>query len=371
MSAENPLIAYWLSDKGNRPLFMEMINGVVEDRNYTLALSLIDQAPECFGSDSLFIKIDILLAMGEYQDASIELTKVRNKPDDRQRYNYYIAKIAFLQGQLDVALTHLEKNTVDLDSDGILLKARAQYLSGATESSAKTLSGISEIESNSQAIGLAAMVALDLGDYLKADVYCSKALQLNPIQPDALLAKASVLIYHQNPTDADIFITQFLSQLPSSGRGWSVQGQTSLLRQNFNKSLSELNTAVKLMPEHIGTWHLLAWNYYLLGLFDKAEQSFESALKLDEAFADSYGGLAVVAAIRGDVDVAQKHIKLASRLNKSSFSAEYARALLENAAGDNNAADIRIDNLLAQNTHLENVTYRELIRQVIERNANE
>lgn len=371
MQVENALITHWLSDKSNRPLFMEMINGVIDAHNYELALNLINQAPESLGDDVQLLKIDLLLAIHAFDDASNALLQLSKLRVGHQRYNYYFAKVAFLQGKIDVALNHLQINAAELNSDGVELKARAEYLSGALDAAAETLDSLESIAGNPQALGLSAMVALDIGNYPDAEIFSSAALQLQSRQPDALLAKASLALIQQNPQEADVYIHSFLSQLPTSGRGWSVQGQISLLLQNHNKSLSELQTAVKFMPEHIGTWHLLAWNYYLLGSLDNAEQAFVDALKIDDAFADTYGGLAVIAATKGQVELAQKHIKYASRLSSFSFSAEYAKAILEEARGESDTAVKRIKDLLAQNSHLDNISYRQLIDNVIKQGINE
>lgn len=370
MHVENPLITHWLSDKNNRPLFMEMINGVIATSNYDLALNLVNQAPMTLWDDVQFIKIDLLLAMQAFDKALEALRQISNTSDNQQRYNYYIAKIFFLQGKLDDALVHLGRDVSTLNVDGILLKARTEYLSGALDAAARTMCSLN-IDYSPQALGLAAMVALDSGNYSDAETLSTRALQLHSSQPDALLAKASLLLMQQNSNGADGYIKPFLSLLPSSGRGWSVQGQISMLQQDLNKSLSEFQTAVRFMPEHIGTWHLLAWNFYLLGFLDNAEQAFTESLNIDDAFADTYGGLAVIAAAKNQVELAQKHIKYAFRLSKYSFSAEYAKALLEEARGESDIAIKRIRDLLAQNSHLDNISYRQLIDNLIKPRIDE
>lgn len=371
MHVKNSLVDYWLTDKNNRVLFAEMINSLLESREYKLALSLLDQVPASFVDDVQLLKVDILLALQAFDEATDVLQQVSQTTTAAKLYHYYAAKIAFMKGELATALEYLNSCETELNPDGFLLKARAEYMSGALELAARTLSNFDHINHNSASLGLSAMVALDTGDYAGADSFSIQALQLDPKQPDALLAKASVLLVRQDAAGAGHCIKAFISQLPTSGRGWSVLGQATLLQREYHQSLVELSTAVQYMPDHIGTWHLLAWNYYLLDRLDEAEQAFSRALNLDAAFGETYGGLAVIAASKGDIALAEKHLKYASRLSEFSFSAEYARALLESAGGDNTVAQQRIENLLNQHSHLNNISYRELVRKAIEAGRGE
>lgn len=373
MDAENPLVAYWLSDKNNRPLFVEMLSGVIAQRQFDFALKLVNQAPDSLTPDLPFIKIDLFLAMGSLQEAKNELAALDGSKflQQQHNYHYFFSKIAYHEGRLEDVVRHLSDNIDILAPEGVLLKARAEYQLGLLDAAEETLSGLIQNDSFPEALGLQAMVQLDLGNSSKADELASLTLQKHSMQPDALLAKASVALNQQDAASAEFLIKQFLTQLPTSGRGWMVKGQTSLLLQQFNQSLSELNKAVQFMPEHIGTWHLLAWNYYLLKQLDNAEKAFKSALQLDNAFGESYGGLAVIAAVKGQIDECNHYMKLAFRLNKRSFSAEYAKALVEQSEGNTSGAENRVKGLLAQSSHLGGFTYAQLVTRVVESVGND
>jgi Flp pilus assembly protein TadD len=66
-----------------------------------------------------------------------------------------------------------------------------------------------------------------------------------------------------------------------------------------------------------------------------ARQRFERALEIDDAFGETYGSLAVLDVIAGDIQSARRQVAIARRLDKDSFSAMLALALL---ARDNPAA---------------------------------
>ena len=83
------------------------------------------------------------------------------------------------------------------------------------------------------------------------------------------------------------------------------------------------------------------------------------------------GGLAVIAAVKGRIDECNHYIKLAFKLNKRSFSAEYAKALVEQSEGNTNGAENRVKGLLAQSSHLSDFTYAQLVARVVESVGND
>src|SRR3546814_7885060 len=100
------------------------------------------------------------------------------------------------------------------------------------------------------------------------------------------------------------------------------------------------------MPDHIGTWHALAWTQLLLGDIDAAEASYRSAYALDHNVGDSHGGLALVAVLRGDLDAAGQGIKRALRLDPQAMTARYAKTLLLEAQGDQSGSEALMHELL-------------------------
>jgi Tfp pilus assembly protein PilF len=118
------------------------------------------------------------------------------------------------------------------------------------------------------------------------------------------------------------------------GRSWSGLGLASLLAQDFEGARKQLETAVKHMPGHIGTWHALGWCHIAGQRLDAARHCFEQALALDRNFAESHGGLAVVAAMAGDRKGAEESVERALRLDPACLSARYAQSLLSGEIRD-------------------------------------
>jgi Tfp pilus assembly protein PilF len=81
------------------------------------------------------------------------------------------------------------------------------------------------------------------------------------------------------------------------------------------------------MPTHIGTWHDLVWVQLLQGDLAAAEESFRRAVELDRNFSERHGGLAVVAAYKGNWAGAEELSKTALGLDPQSVSGRYAQSL--------------------------------------------
>jgi len=112
--------------------------------------------------------------------------------------------------------------------------------------------------------------------------------------------------------------------------------------------LDSLMNAVKYMPNHIGTWHTLAWCQLLRDDIAGAKESFEKAMDLDHNFGETHGGIAVVAYLQGDKDLARKETRKAIMLNPYSFAGRFAESLLTNDTDPEKAQQMINDILSSQ-----------------------
>jgi len=115
---------------------------------------------------------------------------------------------------------------------------------------------------------------------------------------------------------------------PTDGRSWSGLGLASLLARQFDRAAEELRTALRHMPGHIGTWHALGWCEIVRRDLAAAGECFARALDLDHNFAESHGGLAVVAALSKRAEDARMHVQRALKLDPECVSARYAASLI-------------------------------------------
>lgn len=182
--------------------------------------------------------------------------------------------------------------------------------------------------------GVASLIALDLGDFAAALDWSDAALEADPRQMEALVARACVALAEGQAGDATLFLRRALEINPVDGRAWSTLGLATLQERNLPLAQSQLETAVRHLPGHVGTWHALGWTLLLQGARADALEAFDRALALDRNFAESHGAVGLLLALEGRTADAQHHLDVADRLDARNLTARYARAWLAGDARD-------------------------------------
>lgn len=190
---------------------------------------------------------------------------------------------------------------------------------------------------HSEALGVASLIAVDASQLDKARAWSEFSLQGNPDLPEAILTRSTVALGDRDATLAKSLAEQILQHQPENGRAWSGRGFAQLLELDLASARSSLEQATRFMPSHIGTWHGLGWACLLAKDYAAAQQAFEAALERDHNFGETHGGLAVIAAMQGQREVAENHLRRAFGLNNEGLSAQYARALLDGVLSDDKA----------------------------------
>jgi tetratricopeptide (TPR) repeat protein len=229
----------------------------------------------------------------------------------------------------------------------MVLKARIQSMKGdyrgAIESADSALSFNAD---DMTASGIKALALFDDGQAEAAEALANRTLQSDPDQYEALLVVSTLLRWRHRIDEAESLYERILRRYPGSGRALSGYGEIAMSRSDFSRAEGLLSAAVEAIPDHIGTWHALAWAQLLQGRGDAAEASYRRAYGVDRNFGDTHGGLALVAVLRGDHDEAEKLIERALRLDVRAMTARCAKALLLEVRGDCESAEKVIAELL-------------------------
>ena len=321
------------------------------------------------GNESLRAEfIDQLIQAGRFDDAQVHAeTALRLSPGDAPS-RYRLAVIEHHSNRLQEARDLL----AGLVADGVVEPAvrfelaRVQSARNELDACAQTLRALAEQELPEFLAAQVALLHVRLlhrqGDLEGAVAHAERFLKAAPDSPEVTAALATLYLDGQRVQDAAALYQRAEAAGPLNSEMLAAGGFVALdaadlaaAQQRFEHSLSispglgrsllglglvhaaagrlgpattALGEATRSMPTHLGSWHALAWMQLLGKDVDAAERSFNEALAVDRTFGDTHGGLAIVAALRGDRATAEGHIRTGQRLDRRSLNVGLASTLL-------------------------------------------
>lgn len=198
--------------------------------------------------------------------------------------------------------------------------------------------------------GIASLIALDAQRFDLASEWSIAVLSRLEAaeQPmEALVAQASLALAKNDAARARELALAALRSNLNDGRSWSTYAFAELLASEAALAVEHFEIALKVMPDHIGTWHGLGWSQLVQRRLPSARSAFETDLAFDRNFAESHGGLAVVLALENDAHMADEHARRALRLDPGSLSGRFAQAILQGEISDSDAFEELVRRLLS------------------------
>ncbi len=329
------LETYLSYDPANSALIAEALELAEHLDKWDVVLSLLENAVKTDPDQAEFrAHLGLLLMrLTRWAEAKEQLLVAVKLGLDDININYNLAFCQYYTDSFEEAVTLLGQVPADstIARDKTLLLARCEHNLGHYENAKVVLAAYLEDQSEDlECRGLYALILADLGEDSVALEVANEALTEEQKPMEALLARADILFGQQEFDFAKRDYLDATVRYPSVGRAWSGLGQMELNDFNFMAAITSLEKAVELMPNHIGTWHALAWSYLLSGEVEKSLEAFMSAYNLDPNFGETHGGLAAVYSMQGENDKAQKHIRLAGHIDPDSFSSVFAKIVLLN-----------------------------------------
>jgi tetratricopeptide (TPR) repeat protein len=193
---------------------------------------------------------------------------------------------------------------------------------------------------DAEAHGLLALLSYEQGGTDAACEHVDAALQRDPEQVEALLTRAYVSSDALKLHVARVSFDTAVRVDPRCGRGWLGLALLDLCESRAVEAKRNVQAAASYMPQHIGTWHVLAWANITLGDVAGAQAAFDEALVLDRNFGETHGGLAVIAALQGRDEEARVSVRRALRLDPQALSPKYAEILLLQREGRHEDASV-------------------------------
>jgi tetratricopeptide (TPR) repeat protein len=168
------------------------------------------------------------------------------------------------------------------------------------------------------------VVAMDDDNYELARYY---ALQAKG-GTEALTSQGLISLNDDAPETAIALFDRALSENPGAARAWLGKGLSLLAIGDAEAAVSCLDKGATIFEDHLGSWIALGWTHFIRQDIVAARHSFEQAMMLDDNFAETHGGLAVLDIMDGNIDSARRRTDVALRLDKQCFGGILARTFL-------------------------------------------
>lgn len=350
----------WLSFLEQDPQNGHLINSIFESalivNNVDVLQHMLDHLKEQQLSDPQVNRMASLvsLQLGNFPEAISFSQHVLGTEFENTTVLHNLAYAQLYMNQYEQAyltLQPLMSSSALVEADTYVLYARIlHHLEQPAGAIASLRNAINLNPRHAEALGNLALLQYEtnnnFSDYLNVKETAQQALAINPYQFEALLALGEVQLNERSISAAQNTFNLILEHYPQAGRAWSGLGQLEFYEMNLEKAEQHLLKAVEYMNNHVGTWHVLAWCYILKQDIVNAEKAFEISLPLNTEFADSYGGLAVVEAMKNNVSKSKQLIQQAYDIDEHSMAAQYAEYVLLNNADQADAAQQKMNNIL-------------------------
>ena len=291
--------------------------------------------PVDFGWRHRLVLLD--MARHEWDEARALLQGLKDEGQSDPALDYNLAYVDFAQGHYAAAeqrLRAFDGEALLQVPQGLAVLLSCQHRRGAPEDAVATFAPLAPRVESAAAFGAASLAAVDAEDVVSAARWCDEALRRDARQPEALIARATLLVADRQPAAALELIGIALQRNPDDGRALSTAALAEMLAGRIAPARALFQRSVVTMPSHIGTWLGLGWCGVFLDDLDGARAAFETALALDPTFGESHGALAVVAALQGRRDDAEAALRRARGLDPRGLSAQYAQSVLEGERDD-------------------------------------
>lgn len=365
------LLGFLARDPGNTTLLLDALSLAIASADMPQRQRLIDHvqqhAIESAAVDAQIAHLQLL--MGNYAAASAYGDKAIQAGISHPAVLLNTAYGHFYSGDYDSSAAILAKLTAQDDAsvDMLLLHARALHHQAKPEPTEHmVLRALQREPAHVEAKGLLALLQYERGDNDGALRLAHDVLAQNQDQLDALLACGAVHFEQGRIEASRKTWLHTVATHPTCGRAWSGLAQLEFNELEFVPAEEHLKIAVIYMPDHIGTWHLLAWLYILQRDSQRAREALDKSYALDRNFGETHGGLAVVDALDGKDEQARVGIRRALKLDPECMSARYAEMLILQKEGKSEAATAAINQVFDRNAPGSNYSGRVLVERWLE-----
>ncbi|MFD1034609.1 tetratricopeptide repeat protein [Sphingomonas hankookensis] len=188
-----------------------------------------------------------------------------------------------------------------------------------------------------------AILATDMDDLPLARA-CAQAAGDHP---DALVTLGTLALDDADPATAARCFADALHCNPDAPRALVGSGLARIAAGgDLTAAATEIDRGAERFATHPGSWIAAGWTHFLRGDHATARTRFDTALALDDSFAEAHGALGVLDLLAGDAAAARQRLTVATRLDRDCFAAALGHMLGATAVGDAARAQAILDTAL-------------------------
>ena len=331
------LLQFVEQDPGNLILITEATEVAFEANELEMATQLVARCKEIASPSPELLNLEGMVALrsGRLDEAATIFETLISAGVDAAAVRFNLAWVHALRNEHEAALLLLDDDVVAVSDRAASLKVQAlHHLGRIDEALAVGQEMAQRFPDNDSLLGALSVAAMDADDFALARQYAESAKR----GADALTTQGLIALNDSNIGQSLELFDRALAEQPNAPRAWIGKGLGLISTGQTDVGIEALRKGAELFGDHLGSWIALGWTQFMERDLKAARETFTHALSLDDNFAETHGGLAVLDFAEGNLDSAQRRADVALRLDRECFGGMLARILLAEAKGNSIAA---------------------------------
>jgi Flp pilus assembly protein TadD len=341
------LLEFHQQDPDNLQLILDCAEAALAAARPELAFDFLTNLPEGTELDAPATNLAGIAAMRSGNQAAAQerfrLLLKTNSGDPSLHFN--LAWSLALSGDKEGAIDALDDEAIEALPQAAMLDLQLRHEAGEWDTVGDRMHRYLARHPDYAPLQAAASVlAMDLDD---PELARSCALKAGN-HPDAEATLGLLELGDNRPAEAAARFASALEIRPHNPRARVGLGLTRLAQGQNREAADDLDAGARVFGDHLGSWIAAGWAHVLAGNLVVARERFETALGIDDTFAEVHGSLAALDAIDGNAKAARTRLEIALRLDRKCFSAALAAVLLARDDGDGARARAILETALRQ-----------------------
>jgi tetratricopeptide (TPR) repeat protein len=331
------LLGFLKSDPGNVPLATDAARLAFDEKNLTLAASILDglEAATALPSGLVNLKGCIALAEGRFEDAAPIFAELLKQSPDDPALRFNLAWAMARLGHFEQVAELLDDAAIAASPEAPALKIWALHHLERYDEALQAGEQLAQRYPNNQALmGALATLAMDAERADLSRHYAERA----GANAEGRAALGLLALGEQDATLSVKLFDEALAKQQDNPRALIGKGLALMSTGDVAAGAKALDRGAEIFRTHLGSWVAAGWAYYVAGDYSSARARFEQAIAIDPNFGESHGGLAVIDIAEGKLEDARRRADIALRLDRKSFGGALAKSLLLDKEGRSDAA---------------------------------